>query len=333
MTSVSGPYFKNFFDTCLAAGADPIELKTFANENPSILSDMSGRIGTDTTLAMLRHAAETTNDHTIGLKAGENLRPTSFLDVGHAILYCRSLRHVFEINQKYQPVTQELGRSTLQEKDGEAWLIWKPRHKDPEYCRLVTDAVFASHIQFGRFLTWVHNRNINRIHLRHQRPKYISEYERLFDCPVHFGQDNNAMILDLDVIDLPLPQANAEMLANVCERLDSALADIVGAGQYPAQIIRLITANLDGVPPTIAEIASLTGVSERTMRRKLTQEKTNFRTLLATARKKQCEQLLSNGNVSLAEIAVRLGYSEQSAFNRAFKAWHGHTPSAHKLPF
>lgn len=332
MTSVSGPYFKNFFDTCLAAGADRLGLQSFVNENPDILNDMSSRIGTQTTLEMLRYAAETTGDHSIGLKAGENLRPTSFLDVGHAILYCESLRHVFEINRKYQALTQELGKSTLIEKQGEAWLVWTPQHNDPENCRVVTDAVFASHIQFGRFLSWVHNRNINRIHFRHQKPSYINEYERLFDCPVYFGEKTNAMILDGDVIDLPLPQANAEMLANVCQRLDSALADIVGAGQYPAQIIRLITAKLDGEAPTISEIATLTGVSERTLRRKLTKEDTNFRALLTAARRAHCEKLLSSGDVSLAEIAVRLGYSEQSAFNRAFKSWHGHSPGVHKLP-
>jgi AraC-like DNA-binding protein len=68
-------------------------------------------------------------------------------------------------------------------------------------------------------------------------------------------------------------------------------------------------------------------MAERTLRRKLVAENTSFRNILEKARRDACRLYFLEGTRSLSEIAAKLGYSELSAFTRAYTAWYGHPPS------
>lgn len=67
-------------------------------------------------------------------------------------------------------------------------------------------------------------------------------------------------------------------------------------------------------------------MTERTLRRRLADEGTSFRDLLAEVRQTMAEELLSSTGLSVSEVAARLGYSSPSAFIHAFQKWHGCSP-------
>ncbi len=69
------------------------------------------------------------------------------------------------------------------------------------------------------------------------------------------------------------------------------------------------------------------GTTERTLRRHLKDAGQTYRNLLEAARREACDVELRRGTTSVAALAQALGYSEQSAFTRAFKAWYGQPPS------
>jgi len=70
-------------------------------------------------------------------------------------------------------------------------------------------------------------------------------------------------------------------------------------------------------------------VSKRSLQEKLKVEKTYFRYLLEAVRKQMAVDNLAKQDVSICETAFMLGYSDQSAFNHAFKRWIGQTPKAY----
>jgi len=80
--------------------------------------------------------------------------------------------------------------------------------------------------------------------------------------------------------------------------------------------------------PTLEDIADEIGMSARSIKRHLKAQDSSFKAILEKTKKQICKNLLSDG-VSLTEIAQALWYSDQSAFTRAYKAWHGVTPKKH----
>ena len=78
--------------------------------------------------------------------------------------------------------------------------------------------------------------------------------------------------------------------------------------------------------PNIEIIANNLGFNERTMKRHLKDQSTTYREILERVKRRMCDELLDDG-MKLAQIAQTLWYSDQAAFTRAYKKWHGVTPS------
>ena len=84
----------------------------------------------------------------------------------------------------------------------------------------------------------------------------------------------------------------------------------------------------DGSQITLSHLAAQTGHSERTLQRRLRERGVRFRGLLEEARRRVAIDLLTATHTSIAEIAWRLGYSEATSFNHAFRRWTGVSPNA-----
>ncbi len=329
MKTVSAIYLHHIYDACLEHGALSHELLNFIPGGKKALMKTKARFSTQCVFDILSHSEKQTKKPEIGLLTGQSLRPSSLGDLGHAIMACHSLRQVILINRRYQPLTQQVGRSNLKIMEGKAWLSWECGLSDPEYYRNITDTVMANHVQFARWLSWVHNKEVHGVYFRHARPAYADLYTKIFECPIHFGQAQDAMVFDVEAIDLPLPQPNPKMLREVCLRLDTALLDLKEPSTCRERLAKFISSNLMFGTPTIKQAAQNFGMSERSLRRSLSEEGTSFRSVLEKIRQELCENLMAEGDLSLADIAERLGYSEQSAFNRAFKSWHEQSPKAY----
>lgn len=333
MNTVSASYLGSYLETCVQHGADRASLLALI---PGALrgfdahkDEISGkRYSTDIIFQILAITEETTGKAEIGLLCGENLRPESLNEIGTALMCCKSLRQVILLNRRYQALTQQFGRTNLKIDSKGARLLWEPYYSDPEYGRMVTDVVMAGHATFGRWLSWVHNQKPIAVHLRHKRPHYGDAYAKMFDCPVLFNRDDNAMLIDIEALDIPLPQANEVSLNEICRRLDIELAKLEPLRFYREQVADLLQAGMKNGPLNLPLTARRLGVSERSLRRSLAAENTSFRQILEQIRRRACEELLSK-DVPLLSIAGKLGYSQQSAFNRAFKQWFGTTPKAY----
>lgn len=331
MQTIASPYLLNFFETCIAQGAKERDLLAFIPGGKKALNTLRMRFPVHCLVNILAHTEQVTNTPEIGLLAAKKIIPSSFVDIGNAIMFCQTLRQAILLNCQYQAITQQIGRVSLEVQHDKACLHWDTGHSDPEHYRHITDAVIAYHIQFARWLDWDINPETDIVHFRHKQPSYADLYTEIFDCPVLFSQPRDIIKSNSATLDAPRPQANASMLANICVRLDAVLGAIEGATTYTARVEQHIRTVLSQHPPTLASTAELFNISERSLHRRLKEEKTNFRTILDTARRQMCEYYMIERELPLSKIANLLGYSEQSSFNRAFKIWYGHTPKQHIL--
>lgn len=329
MGTVSSRYMRSYFDSCVARGADAGRLLQVIGAGPAPFANPARRFLNETVLNMLNLAEDLTGDTAMGIYAGSDFRPSTFLDIGMALTSASNLQEALAVNEKYQALTQQLGKTHLSVDQDTAKISWRPYISDPERMRPVTEAVFAGYAVFGRWLTWLYDKKITAMHFRHARPPHTDQSEELFGCEVQYEAPLDMMELEPSLVEMPLPQANADLLKILCARLDKALAAIYHPLTAGEEVFHCVQAELEGGAPTLDKVAEALSLSERTLRRRLAQEGTSFRSIVEAARKDACEIFLRERKKSIAEIAQALGYSEQSAFTRAFKSWYGKPPSAY----
>lgn len=329
MRTVSASYLKSYYDACLAQGADKNALLRHISGGEMAINTASSRFPIESVINILVTTEKQTGNSAIGVHAGKSFRPDTFQEVGQALMVSRSLRHGSVIINRYQPLFQQLGRSYIVIEGDLAWNYWDTHLTDPEYARHITEATLISHAQFGRWLTWQHDMEVKFVHFRHSKPSYYTQYEDIFKCPVFYDQERDAVVFDAKFVDIPLPQANQDRLDALCAKLDAALKMLEAPKTYTERTEQCTFALLKNGNADLSQTAESMDISVRSLRRHLADEGTNYRTILETTRRKLCEQYLLEQRISLAEIAERLGYSEQSAFNRAFKKWFDETPKAY----
>ncbi|NNC38377.1 MAG: AraC family transcriptional regulator [Acidimicrobiales bacterium] len=329
MRTVSANYLKTYFDACLHLGVDKDALLEFIPGREPALNNRSSRFPVESVLSVLKTSENISGNKAVGVEAGKSFRPGTFENVGQALMVSQSLRHGSAIINRYQPLFQQIGRSYIVVMDDLAWNYWDTYLEDPEQARHVTEATLISHAQFGRWLTWQHEMPIEFVHFRHPKPHYHEIYDEIFKCPVYFDQPRDAVVFKASLVDIPFPQANQDQLEKICVKLDELMASLEAPKSYSEKTERCIYALLKSGAPDLSQTAEHIGVSPRSLRRHLADEGTSYRSVLEGTRRKLCEQYLLEQRIPLSEITERLGYSEQSAFNRAFKNWFGSTPKAY----
>lgn len=166
------------------------------------------------------------------------------------------------------------------------------------------------------------------VYFEHARIGDLSHYERFFGCSVHFEQRVNALVLDEG--DLVRPMARADPTLATMLRHYIALMDRRDAA--PSSLSETVEQILSGIigarAVTISDVAARLDTSVDTLRRQLRGEGMAFRTILRKKRAAMACRLLQDSDLSVLEIASRLGYGETASFTRAFMAETGEPPLA-----
>jgi AraC-like DNA-binding protein len=158
----------------------------------------------------------------------------------------------------------------------------------------------------------------SRLEIRHEAQAPLGEYEQFFGCEVRFGQPRNAFIAASELLRCrPLAQRGS-----LASYLGSEQTDPVSQLRFVLQSI-LTTGEI-----SLPVAARLLGQHPRVLQKTLRASGTCFRTLLDEVRYEEaCQQLRQSGQ-SITELALHLGYGDETAFSRAFRRWSGVSPQA-----
>lgn len=146
-------------------------------------------------------------------------------------------------------------------------------------------------------------------------------YAEVFGAPVTFGARTDELEVDTAQLDLRLASADPLTAAAIETRV-AQLTSGAPHGAFVAKVRAVLAENLASTP---AEVARRLGISARTLRRHLEQEGLTLRATLDAVRRERADALLAAGT-SVKEVAFALGFSEPSAFSRAYKRWTGTAP-------
>jgi AraC-like DNA-binding protein len=150
----------------------------------------------------------------------------------------------------------------------------------------------------------------------------VQTHESLSLADLRFNNEITAFEIPHHLLPKPLPKVALPQSAGEYDLLN---CDFLGAVRH------VIASLLDDGDVRISPVAEAVGIRRRTLQRRLSEASTTFSSLVEEVRMTRAISVLADDSVALGEIAIRLGYSDQSNFSRAFRRWTGVSPQAYRL--
>ena len=167
-------------------------------------------------------------------------------------------------------------------------------------------------------------------HFAHLDPGQHSEQARVFGAPVSFGRAANAFVIEREFLDRQVPAADQRLYPILRHYLDEVLTEVPREDDLLASIRRAVAESMRHGDPSLTKVGKRIAMGPRTLQRRLKDQGIEFKVLVDDTRRLFALTYLRDPGQTLAEIAYLLGYSEVSAFNRAFRRWTGSTPSDYR---
>ena len=280
---------------------------------------------------LFEEAERRTEDPHVGLHVGESYHPGALNILGYVVLSCRSAGDVLDRLARYAAilndglrvrVTREGNRTICRFEALEGldnYLTRAPRHP--------IEAMYAGVAVTMRSLTGT-DIDPQEVAFCHRAPSDVAEHQRIFGRDARFGAPENLLVFRTSDLDTTVRSSNPELL-EVFERHANAVIDALDEhGPISRRIVRLLSERVKGIAPTLDDVASELAMSARSVQRSLRAEGTSYQHLLDDVRRELAVRHLSVRGTSAAEVAFLTGFSEPSAFSRAFRRWTGVTPGA-----
>jgi AraC-like DNA-binding protein len=197
--------------------------------------------------------------------------------------------------------------------------------KYPETAKEIIEFAIANGVLSSRKLTG-QNIHPEQIGFNHPKPKNISIYENIFECPVHFNENSNFALYPSEIMDYKIPTYNPDLLKilddfSIKAAQEDALKDSFMSKVRNA-VIKLYHHNI----PKANDVALQLNISKSYLQKKLQKDGVTYKQILSRVQKEIALRYLQSNNVSIKEIAWMLGYKDVSNFHRAFKQWTGKNP-------
>src|SRR5215467_2949561 len=289
------------------------------------------RIAIDKIDTMLRVAIPLVRDPAFGLHAARCWHPAYMGVLGHAWLSSDTLRVGLERLTRYLRLVGERGVTKVNKTAQGLRVCFQPNRSNPAskpVAEVFTDIVMAVLLDMCRLNAGAALRPL-AASLCRSEPENSGVYKQFFGCPVRFAAEENAFVLSARDADRHLPSSNRQlaavfdrMLAEELTRLDRS--DVVS--RCRAEVLE----HIESGEMKEHDMAKQLHMSRRTLQRRLAEADTGYLQLVDETRKDLALRYMEDATRSITDVAFTLGFSQQSAFTRAFKRWTGVNPTEYR---
>jgi AraC-like DNA-binding protein len=333
--TIAAGYPKALLVFAVSRGADRQALLDRAGLASPELAQPDARIALPRYVALMGAAIDLCRDPALALHFGEAVRMQDISIVG---LICEAAETTADVGRQLNRygrlmVDSHTGAPTdlvraYPGKEG-VWMeivgdiyAAHPLMLEAELTRLVcnTRAAFATVPEFQAM------RFPLAAHFTHKAPPYRAEYERIFQAPLAFGSDKNALLLDPAFPFLKQPAVNRYVFGALSERANALLKELEASKSIRSRVESHLMPILHTGDANMEAAAARMGLGRRTLQRRLGEEGTTFEKVLDALRHKLALHYLSGKKVSVNETAYLVGFSDPAAFSRAFRRWTGTSP-------
>lgn len=274
----------------------------------------------------LMHAViDATGDPSFGLVAGKSLALMRYGVLAPLILVTPTLRTLLRDLEQFAPLAVEQSEVVLDETGAGPRLLLRPVVSHGPGGRFRTEFVATTALQMLRF-AGAQPADVREVAFRHACPPGMLErYRAAFGAGVCFEQRACAVAFDAALLDRPLVMHDPVAYLAARARVEAAL-NAMKARSDVAERARQSLLKAFPMQPTLTETARQLGMSPRTLRRQLAALGTTHVELAQECQSLMATRLLSEGRLSLKQIASAVGFSSVSSFHRAFRRWTDATP-------
>jgi AraC-like DNA-binding protein len=264
----------------------------------------------------------------LGFELGRRLNPASHDILGFALLTSPTFGHVVRLMATYQRLIQPLFTLSVQRHAGRVELAYLPAAALPHRTlRVVAETIVVSnHFAFEAML----QRELPPydIWMSAERPPHAARYHELSRARVHFGDAVPGVRFSLHaaLLDTRLAMANIRAMQAAEARCKAMLRQTRARRRW-SEWCRMMLRESEDSRPTLDQLAGFMNISPRTLARYLEAEDTSFRELSLQVRTERAQGMLTDGDLSVTQIAYRLGYGDVASFVRSFGRQTGQTPT------
>jgi AraC-like DNA-binding protein len=280
--------------------------------------------------SLLAAAAPMLEDEAIGLHFAAGFDFDALGPFAYAVLHAPTLGTALRNLERYSDAVTVDARLHLEVDGGSAMLHFPVWGRGPaSVFRHIDEAAVVFVLRMLRRLTgpgW----SPREIAFRHPEPSDLGAHRRLLGGALRFARPSTRIVLASADLDRPVRDADRVRLPIVERHLEDVVSEHADPDPWRHELELQVASLVCDGHPSIRTIAPLLGMSARTLQRRLDERGLRYRDLVAGVRMRMARHYLDEGLVGLGEIAFLLGYSELSAFDRAFRRWMGMSPGEYR---
>jgi AraC-like DNA-binding protein len=278
----------------------------------------------------MRAGQELCNDPALALHFGEAVDYSEmFVPAGGATNFDDALTQ----GNRYARLTVEVDcagttdRFSLLRDAGQVWMI--DNRANPNEFPELTESGFARMVCTTRRIAG-EAKFLKAMHVTHAEPAYRAEYDRIFRVPVKFGSDKNGLQIDEAlVMHFKFPSQSKYVTGVMQDHAEKLLRSLDDSQTFRDRVEKLLVPIQHTGHVTVDVVAGELGLSRQTLYRKLNAERVTFQQVLDQLRHKLALHYLTTDKASMQRTARLVGFSDATAFSRAFKRWTASRPREH----
>lgn len=275
-----------------------------------------------------RAAAADADATTLPLRVGASMRADDYGPFGFAWKSAPTLRGSFERAARYALVLTSVALYEVEECFQGAYMHLRREGERRLGMRLSNEATLASILTISGEVS-SEPFQAEAVFLKHEAPERTEGHEAFFGCPVHFGSDRDALLVSRRTLRTPNRLGDPSIARFFDTHLEAEVDRLADTVPLERLVMDRISPALSAGVPGLSEVAKDLGMSGRTLQRRLAAEGLTFQSVVDDARRRLALRLLrQQAEVTLTEVTFMTGFSDQSAFTRAFRRWTGRTPGA-----
>jgi AraC-like DNA-binding protein len=292
------------------------------------IRDPNARIPARAWDGIARRTSALIGDPSFGLRAANCWHPSNLGALGYAWLSSSTLRSGLGRVARYWRLLGEKTGARLEDTHAGLKTVFESGRSDPLIASIAADFTMSLLVSMCR-MNYGHALRPAVVTLKRSKPEGWQVYRTHYGCPVQFGTGEDSFTLTRGDADKPLPSSNRQIAAT----LDAILAQQLGQLDKSNVVARCRASLLEQLSSgelSEEDMARQLHMSRRTLQRKLADAETTYQQLVDDTRRELALRYIENPGRSITDITFMLGFSQNSAFTRAFRRWTGTAPSEYR---
>jgi len=270
-------------------------------------------------------ALDLSRDEALGLHLAEHVTEAAFDVVGHLVSHAPTLREAVNVISQFGSLVLSDFALELSERVDVAGLTYRFPRLSARQDRMHAEFIMAGMVRLMREFVG-RQAEPHSVHFEHPAPAYRCEYTRIFGGKECFSRPETSVYFPRAWLDAQQMHKNEHLSALLRAEARRVLETAGSTETFTERVARYLRAHPKWRIPGMDDAARHLGTSVRSLRRRLTEEGVSYRQLVNAALQDTASELLRDPQLSVTDAALASGYSEVTAFHRAFKRWTGVTP-------